>query len=129
MISEVALAGPDTGDEDDPTSSSRPRPPNPVMAGGGKLRPAADGATAPQSRELRAMQLSLDAYVRLLLRRLFYAIPMNVKNIVMGEFRRDLVSLVAQNYNLVRRVRCVRCVRWVVVWGGVDGGRRRWRGR
>lgn len=35
-------------------------------------------------RELRAMQLSLDAYVRLLLRRLFYAVPMNVKNIVMG---------------------------------------------
>lgn len=29
------------------------------------------------NKELKAMQLALDAYVRLLLRRLFYAVPMN----------------------------------------------------
>lgn len=102
MISEVAIPGPDSGD-DHSNGGPRVRPPNPVMAGtNGKqsLRPET-GA----NRELHAMQLSLDAYVRLLVRRLFYAIPMNVKNIVMGETRRDLVSLVAEKYNEEAKLR------------------------
>lgn len=52
-----------------------------------------------ESRELRAMQLALHAYVRLLLRRIFYAVPMNVRNVIMNEFRQDLVHLVAEKYN------------------------------
>ena len=51
------------------------------------------------SRELRAMQLALHAYIRLLLRRIFYAVPMNVRNVIMNEFRQDLVQLVAEKYN------------------------------
>lgn len=100
LISDVTLSGPDSGDDTGP----RPRPPNPVLAAGkAPLRP--EGGAGGANRELRAMQLSLDAYVRLLLRRLFYAIPMNVKNIVMGEFRRDLVSLVAERYNEEAKLR------------------------
>jgi hypothetical protein len=52
-----------------------------------------------ESRELKAMQLALHAYMRLLLRRIFYAVPMNCRNVIMNEFRQDLVHLVAEKYN------------------------------
>jgi len=58
-----------------------------------------------ESRELRAMQLALHAYMRLLLRRVFYAVPMNCRNIIMSEFRQDLVHLVAERYNNVVTLR------------------------
>jgi hypothetical protein len=51
------------------------------------------------SRELKAMQHALHSYVRLLLRRVFYAVPMNARNVMMNEFRQDLVHLIAEKYN------------------------------
>jgi len=45
------------------------------------------------------MQCTLHYYVRLLLRRVFYAIPMNTRNVMINEFRHDLVSVVAARYN------------------------------
>lgn len=68
------------------------------------------GVVAPLSqldpdRDMRIRQLALDAYVRLMLRRVFYAVPMNVRNIVLNEFRHDLVTMVAQKYNSPAKVR------------------------
>ncbi len=62
------------------------------------------GVTAPLTqldpdRDIRIRQLALDAYVRLMLRRVFYAVPMNVRNVLLSEFRRDIVSTVAHKYN------------------------------
>lgn len=57
------------------------------------------------SRELRAMQLALHSYLRLLLRRVFYSVPMNVRNVMMNEFRQDIVTLVATHYNNTDRLR------------------------
>jgi predicted GTPase len=51
------------------------------------------------TREARMRELALDAYVRLLLRRVFYAVPMNIRSVILDEFRHDLVSMVAEKYN------------------------------
>jgi len=51
------------------------------------------------SRDLQTMQCTLHYYVRLLLRRVFYAIPMGTRNVMINEFRHDLVSVVAAKYN------------------------------
>jgi len=51
------------------------------------------------------MQLSLDCYVRLLLRRTFYTIPMMVRSMMINEFRQDLVSAIAEKYNDEPRLR------------------------
>jgi len=59
------------------------------------------------TREARMRELALDAYVRLLLRRVFYAIPMNVRNVLLNEFRHDLVSMVAEKYNDEAKLRTV----------------------
>jgi len=66
------------------------------------LRPEGGNAF---NKELRAMQLSLDCYVRLLLRRAFYTIPMMVRNMMINEFRQDLVSAIAEKYNDEPRLR------------------------
>lgn len=42
-------------------------------------------------RESKIRELALDAYVRLMLRRVFYAVPMNVRNLLVTEFRKDIV--------------------------------------
>ena len=118
MIASESGAGGSLGPDGEGTASvPRPRLSNPVLAGTGGagngklLHPTAagegGGRMSSAERELRAMQLSLDAYVRLLLRRLFYAIPMNVKNIVMGEFRKDLVALVARRYTEEAKLRAL----------------------
>jgi hypothetical protein len=70
--------------------------------GGGGLGKSKSGKVFLQSehsRELQAMQHTLHYYVRLLLRRVFYAIPMGTKNVMINEFRHDLVSMVAAKYN------------------------------
>ncbi len=51
------------------------------------------------SRELQVMQCTLHYYVQLLLRRVFYAIPTNTRNVMINEFRHDLMSVVAAKYN------------------------------
>jgi len=79
------------------SSSSLARPT--VPAASSVLRPAG------LSQEVRAMQLSLDGYVRLLLCRNFYAIPMNVRNIIVNEFRQGFVATVAEKYNDEQRLR------------------------
>jgi hypothetical protein len=58
-------------------------------------------------RDTRIRQLALDAYVRLMLRRVFYAVPMNVRNVVLNEFRRDLVSVAAEKYNSEHKLKAV----------------------
>lgn len=52
-----------------------------------------------QNRELKAMQCALHYYVMLLLRRTFYAVPMATRNIMVNEFRADLVTMVTERYN------------------------------
>jgi hypothetical protein len=95
-----ARVAPESGNGSRPSAGAAPG----TTAGGGvagnRLRPE-EGT----NRDLRVMQLSLDAYVRLLLRRVFYAVPMNVRNIIMNEFRRDLGALVAEKYNDEPRLR------------------------
>lgn len=59
------------------------------------------------SRDARIRELALDAYVRLMLRRVFYAVPMNIRNVMLNEFRRDLVSMVAEKYNEEAKLRTV----------------------
>ena len=59
------------------------------------------------TRDTRMRELALDAYVRLLLRRIFYVIPMNIRNVILNEFRRDLVSMVAEKYNDETKLRTV----------------------
>lgn len=59
------------------------------------------------TREARMRELALDAYVRLLLRRVFYAIPMNIRSVILDEFRHDLVSMVAEKYNDEAKLRTV----------------------
>ena len=42
-------------------------------------------------RETKIRQLAVDAYIRLMLRRVFYAVPMNIRHLLITEFRKDLV--------------------------------------
>jgi hypothetical protein len=59
------------------------------------------------TREARMRELTLDAYVRLMLRRVFYAVPMNIRNVMLNEFRHELVSMVAEKYNDEAKLRTV----------------------
>lgn len=59
------------------------------------------------SRDAHTRELALDAYVRLMLRRAFYAVPMSIRNVILSEFRGDLVSMVAEKYNDETRLRTV----------------------
>ena len=68
---------------------------------------AAPLAQLDPDRDMRIRQLALDAYVRLMLRRVFYAVPMNVRNVVLNEFRRDVVSMVAERYNTEHKLKAV----------------------
>ncbi len=99
LISEHVVASPAVGKET--TTGSAAPVTLPARRG---LRPE-EG----MNRELRAMQLSLDAYVKLLLKRVFYVIPANVRNLILNEFRRDLVALVAEKYNDEPKIRTLMC--------------------
>lgn len=75
-----------------------------------KLNKSKSGKVFMQSDhrgELQAMQSCLHQYVHLLLRRMFYAVPMNTRNVMINEFRDDVLSVVTGKYNEETKLRAL----------------------
>lgn len=61
-------------------------------------------------RDIENFQATLDTFIRFFTRRLFYTVPMNIRNVILSEFRKDMVEVVVSKYNNDDKMRTLMSV-------------------